>query len=159
MEILSAADIKTVDQETMAAQQISSSELMERAAMALVIALWDQGLIRQGHTHHIGFICGSGNNGGDGLAMARILHGQGFQTTVWHAQVGNPSPDNQLMSDRLPSEIEYHRVAEGDGLSHVDFTSTDIVIDALFGVGLTRPITGYWAKLVDCCNEQSKHCS
>ncbi|MEM8585539.1 MAG: NAD(P)H-hydrate dehydratase [Bacteroidota bacterium] len=158
MEVLSAADLKTVDRETMTAQQISSSELMERASMALVISLWDEGHIRQGHTQHIVFICGSGNNGGDGLAMARILHSQGFQITVWHAQIGDLSPDNQLMRDRLPSGIEYNSLEKGDELSNIDFTSADLIIDALFGVGLSRPITGYWAKVVEHCNEQVQNC-
>ncbi|MEM6878939.1 MAG: NAD(P)H-hydrate dehydratase [Bacteroidota bacterium] len=157
MKILSANDIKAVDLATMEVQQLTSPELMERAARALVDGLVETSLLKPTTTGRILFLCGNGNNGGDGLAMARILQSRGFQSSVWHAQIGQPSADNQLMKDQLPNEVEYRVIKKGDDLSHFSFDQVELVVDALFGVGLSRPVSGYWATLIEHCNT-NKEC-
>lgn len=138
----------------MQAQQLESQELMERAAMRLVIALWQEKLIIQGKTQKILIICGSGNNGGDGLAMARLLHEQNFDISVWHVAIGEASPDNMLMQSKLPDGVAYQRIDNRTPISQLELGQCELIVDALFGVGLSRPIDGHWAYLVEHINQR-----
>lgn len=153
MQILSAADIKAVDLATMQVQGLESHELMERAATQLVASLWKEKLVVQGHTQKIGLLCGNGNNGGDGLAMARLLHEQGFDVQVYHVSTDQASADNQLMRSKLPNGIAYHAIDDQFDLSEPDIEGSDLIIDALFGAGLSRPIEGHLANLITHINE------
>lgn len=150
MKLLSAPQIHEWDAYTMAHQPVTSINLMERAARACtqwLLAHLPQplGTIR--------ICCGKGNNGGDGLAIARQLIQEGIQPEVYILEFGAPgTPDFQTNLQRL------------HGLSHpVHFIQDvtffpvlhkeDIVIDALFGSGLNRPLQGLSEQLVAHINE------
>src|SRR5688572_11032994 len=94
MKILSAAQIRQADAHTIAEEQIPSSDLMERAAKAFVT--WFDNKF-SGQAHRVLVCCGPGNNGGDGLAIARLLFGKGYGVRVWTVTAnGACSPDFQL---------------------------------------------------------------
>ncbi len=150
-KIFSAEQIKRIDEQTIQTQGISSDRLMERAAYAFVGAL-DLTLLAY---KPITIIAGTGNNGGDALAISRILLDKGILNKLVFCQVSPQlSIDCALNLSRLMQygDANIQTIIENQKLP--DFEG--IVIDGLFGSGLNRPITGYWSTLVDKINQQAK---
>lgn len=148
MQILSAKQHRALDQATMQQGNISSLELMERAATAFTEAL----MRRLGAKNKPVFIiCGTGNNGGDGLVTARLLHQKGYQISLYQALIGQPSEDN--LTNRRKAEKVGITVQDLEKNNSLPIPSPDaVVIDALFGTGLSRPVEGYWASLIEHLN-------
>lgn len=151
MKIFSAEQIKYLDKETVDNQYISSFKLMERAATKIVEALSERHKL-----YHNNFVilCGKGNNGGDGLAIARLLKEAGAFVKVYLWQTKKYSPDNsqnQEMLEELGVKVEKflptkHKIA---------LKSTDIIVDALFGVGLTEKLDEEWGMFLNEINSVS----
>ena len=151
MKILSAAQTRTLDQATIAGQGITSAELMERAARALLF--WFYG--RYGHGRQPAetlLLCGPGNNGGDGLALARLLHQAGYAVRVALLPASKHSPDWQHNRTRLPAAVP---VADLDPAGLPDLQPGTVVVDALFGTGLSRPLAGAAAAVVRWLDAQT----
>ncbi len=144
--ILNAAQMKAAD-----AQEIlrgtPSRTLMERAAHAALSVLKENF-----STEKVLFLCGGGNNGGDGLAMARFFVEEGGNALVCYAGAWkNGAPDTEKMSAEcavqlslLPPSAPVKKDLDLDGVS--------AVVDALFGIGLTRNIEGEQADLIQRIN-------
>jgi len=146
MKIFTAKQIQEWDQYTIENEPISSLELMERASK--IFANW---LIPQlDNQNEITVVCGPGNNGGDGLAVARHLYNSDFSIKIISCQIGSPSEDHILQWKKLPADISTESLVEGDPLP--EFQEENILIDAIFGSGLSRPVTGYWGKLIEAMN-------
>ncbi len=148
MELLSAQQIREWDAFTCQHQHITSWQLMERAALACL--QWLE--LHDYFSRVFLIVCGKGNNGGDGLALARLLNQKGCQVYVNILESGPAgSDDYQSNLERLretPVEIDLMQSA-------ADFPFIDrdvIVIDALFGSGLNRPLEGMGKELVDHLN-------
>ncbi len=150
--IYEASAIREWDALTLQMQEIEEIELMERACEAFV----KQFLLDHKDTWlPIWVICGIGNNGADGLGIARILHHKGFQVQVVIAdQMGSQhSRCFEINLKRLP--IAYESLQKGDELSFPN--APFILIDALLGSGLSRPIEGDLAGLVHQINSSAAH--
>ena len=147
MKILSAAETRQLDQATIREQHLTSAELMERAAIAFVE--WFCTWFDQEQTGEVLVLCGPGNNGGDGLAAARLLHQAGYQLRVGLLPANAQSADWQHNRLHLPEAISVADIGE-DQLPEI--LPNAVVIDALFGTGLTRPLTGLAAALVTHLN-------
>ncbi|MFC6860771.1 NAD(P)H-hydrate dehydratase [Zunongwangia atlantica] len=150
MKIFSAAQLKKADELTIKNQNISSTELMERAA-SLVSAEIHKRL--QNSDIAIKIFCGVGNNGGDGLVIARHLIEKGYRVKVFVVNYSdNRSNDFLINYDRLKETTndwpEYIK-SEHD---FPEIDQNDFVIDAIFGIGLNRPLEGWIAKLIDHIN-------
>ena len=152
MKILSAAQTRALDQATILEQGISSTELMERAAGAF--AEWFFGQFDQAEASEILVLCGPGNNGGDGLSTARILHQAGYAVRVALLPAGKYSPDWQRNRQRLPAAVP---VADFSATQLPAIPTGAVVIDALFGSGLSRPLTGLAAAVVAHLNTARAH--
>lgn len=149
MKILSIEKMRQADRYTIQNEPISSLDLMERAATK--VFEWIVSHVTP--ESRVKVFCGMGNNGGDGLALARLLYGKGFDPEVFVVRYSDKmSPD---------SEANYHRVTTLMGnevreiRSEVDFppiAAGDLVIDALFGSGLNRPIEGLAGDLIRYLN-------
>lgn len=152
MKIFSAQQIREWDQYTITHEPIASIDLMERAAIAC-----KDWLIRQypEQEQYIIF-CGKGNNGGDGLAIARLLLERGCTVFIYILEFGNRGTDDfQMNLSRL------HRYPQG----HIHFIqSADhlpvlppgyVLIDALFGTGLNRAAEGLAAALIQTINQST----
>ena len=148
MKILSAAQTRQLDQATLQAQGISSAQLMERAAGAF--AEWFFGILGPDEAGEILVLCGPGNNGGDGLAGARLLHATGYAVRVALLPAEKQSADWQHNRQRLPAAVP---VAEISGDNLPEILPGTVVIDALFGTGLTRPLAGLAAAVVTHLNQ------
>jgi hydroxyethylthiazole kinase-like uncharacterized protein yjeF len=148
MKILSAAQIRQADAYTIAEEQIPSAALMERAAKALVT--WFDNKFA-GRARRILICCGPGNNGGDGLAIARLLFDKGYDIRVWIvAATDHFSPDFVLNRGRLPAGVPVTTIAAATGIPPA--LEADFILDALFGTGLSRPLSGLYAAVIDQIN-------
>ena len=152
--ILLVEDIRNSEQFTMAQEPIASIDLMERAGASFVQYILQSGCLLQEHS--VAVFCGPGNNGGDGLVIARLLAQYGFTTTVVLCTTeGRTTPDFQINLERIkklsiPSLriLDYH-----DELMQSFYEQPNlVVIDALFGIGLSKPLTGYFASIVQSIN-------
>ena len=151
MKILSTSQIRELDQYTIKNEPIHSIDLMERASVHFC----------EWFTHQftdikktVNIFCGNGNNGGDGLAVTRILHLKGYDVNIYLCNIGsNRSEDNQVNLDRLAQfeNIPVSPINEGDDFTQI--SPDGIIIDAIFGSGLNRPVTEYWADFLDYLNQ------
>ncbi|WET67555.1 NAD(P)H-hydrate dehydratase [Sphingobacterium sp.] len=146
MKILSAQQMHRVDGETLEDQKISSLDLMERAA---TVVFEEIKKLHPRLEHSTFFIfCGKGNNGGDGLVLARLLDQQQAQVKVYLMDVEDYSADNLANQKRLPNHI-IQKVAAEDQIA---IPSDAIVLDCLFGYGLKRALTADWNGLISSIN-------
>lgn len=145
MNILSAPQLKNADIKTIANQKICSWDLMERAGYALFEAVRKDFDI---FLNHFTIICGAGNNGGDGLALARILHSAGSDVTVFLYETDMYSADNLQNQNLLQNfTISYFNLS-----SYLDLKNDSIIIDALIGNGINRPLSHDWAYIIGQIN-------
>lgn len=148
MKVLSAAEIREWDQYTIRHEPVTSINLMERAAEKCFEWLQEQELL----SHPFAVFCGKGNNGGDGLAIARMLANQHCKVTVYILEFGHlGTNDFQVNLARLHQanvDIRFIQTVEN---FHA-FIPGEIIIDALFGSGLNRPLEGVTEKLVQHIN-------
>lgn len=147
MKIFSSEQIRSLDLATIKKLDISSLELMERAATALFN--WFQENISSDKIVRI--LVGPGNNGGDGFALARLLYQSGYKVEI---DIVNPelkfSPDAEANFKKLPKNILQRQIQEVKDipLNH----PSEIIVDALFGSGLNRPLEGIYKDLVEIIN-------
>lgn len=147
MKILSTDQIRNLDQLTIKYEPISSINLMERAGRK--ISEWILQTIPDPKIpFHI--FCGPGNNGGDGLVVARLLDQQHRPVTVYVNQQGPMSPDARTNLDRLPRR-RYLKVV--DIAADSSLPDEGIIIDALFGSGLNRPVSDPWLQYIMLINQ------
>ena len=141
--------VRDWDAATLARDGISSLELMERAARAFVDRFAKRHPLVD--RERVDVLCGPGNNGGDGAAIARLLEALGYTTTVWgwwdgpEARSADLRANWQRLVDKGHPRI---RVNED-----YDFSARpQVIIDALFGVGLDRELRGAYADTVRTVN-------
>lgn len=153
MKLFSTEQIRRWDAFTIEQEPIASIDLMERAATACFNWLLQMDF---GH-RHFNVFCGKGNNGGDGLALARLLAAHDYSATVYLLENGSKgSPDFETNLDRLK---EYN-VAICHLSSPKDFpllANTAIIIDALFGTGLNKIPDGMAAAIIQFISSASSN--
>ncbi|RMG79257.1 MAG: NAD(P)H-hydrate dehydratase [Bacteroidetes bacterium] len=148
MKILSAAQIRELDQYTIQNEPISSLDLMERAATTCFRKI----LEHFPNIKNAAVFCGVGNNGGDGLVIARLLHQKNIRVQVFIIEYSpKKSPDFKINYQRLKDlNIPLQHITDEN--FSIDLSSYDIVIDAIFGSGLSRPVEGFTAKVIEKIN-------
>jgi NAD(P)H-hydrate epimerase len=152
VKILTAEQIRLLDRYTIENEPIPSIDLMEKASGIFIS--WF--LEKEPETKSVVLFCGPGNNGGDGLAVARMLAEKGIRVQVFDCKISDTrSQDNKINLNRLIglSNVEIFIINKNDPLPGLE---ESIVIDALFGSGLSRSIEGYWADLVNVINNGSE---
>ena len=150
MKILSAEQIRSWDQYTIEHEPISSINLMERAAGKCVEWIEENNYFERSFS----VFCGKGNNGGDGLAIARMLAAKRWPVTVYILEFGHKgTEDFQINLARLHQypEVDIRFIQTEENFHPL--TKNDVVIDALYGSGLNRGIEGVTAKLIDHIND------
>lgn len=148
--------MKIITKETMknaeaaaARSGISYLRLMENAGTAVARCI-RQTVSLRGKTAAV--LCGRGNNGGDGFVIARKLFENGARPTVILAEGEPVTADAAEMAERLPDEITVLRLSEFSGTAVNLLSTADIIVDALFGTGLTRPAGEDTARLISAAN-------
>ncbi len=142
LKIYSADQIKAWDQFTIHHEAIASLELMERAATACT-----NHILENHDFNTCAIFCGIGNNGGDGLAIARQLFEQGKVVKVYVLQFSrNYTPDCFRNLKILPMGMPLEMITpESDWNTEIN---ADLIIDAIFGTGLNRPIENDWSAVI-----------
>lgn len=148
MKILSAEQIRKWDEFTILNEPVSSIDLMERAAARCTAWIEEKGFDDKSFK----IFCGKGNNGGDGLAIARKLAEKNILGDVYIIESGSlGTGDFQANLNRLHScPVQIHFLQHADFFPEIN--ENDFVIDALFGSGLNRPPEGLSADLVQHIN-------
>ncbi|MEP4948655.1 MAG: NAD(P)H-hydrate epimerase, partial [Flavobacteriaceae bacterium] len=135
MKIFTADQIYDADKFTIAKQKISSDALMERVATK--IFEWMHSRLQGGQVK-IHLFCGIGNNGGDGIALARHLHEHAYDITVYVINYSEKRSKDFLVNlDRLKDRKLWPEFLDSD-CSFPNIDQNDIVVDAIFGIGLNR---------------------
>lgn len=141
--ICTAAQARLADKTAIHEYKIPSLILMEHAALGCTKII--QKHLQPGD--QIFILCGPGNNGGDGLAIARLLQRPCF---VYAPKASSMSNDERIQWDMLEKNEQVHFSSFEETLSLIQ--NADMVIDALFGNGLSRNIEGNYKTLIDAVN-------
>ncbi len=156
MQLPTAAEMQALDNRAINELGIPGIVLMENAGRLTVEAL----------VNHYGnprdkivvVFVGPGNNGGDGLVMARHLHQRGCRVRVYF-----PVPVEKIKGDaainlKIVSRlgIVYKEILTEQAVGNIELNNTLLVVDALFGTGLKREITGHFAAVIDLLNKSGK---
>lgn len=150
MKIFTAAQIRELDKYTIAHEPVKSIDLMERAAQKITAAITDQ----WGRDVPVVVFAGPGNNGGDALAVARMLGEQGYQVQTFLFNIsGKLSEDCAFNKQRLVTKKGqplFTEVTLEFDPPHLD--EGMLVVDGLFGSGINKPLSGGFASLVKYIN-------
>ncbi len=161
---LTAAAMREADRYTIDILGIPGFTLMESAGRAVLPAIYDHFNIQQTDLSnwHVACLCGKGNNGGDGLVVARVLANAGARVSVYLlAEPQTLSPDakknlailiaHATLDDTF--NVTHYVLDASDSLpSHGPF---DLIVDALLGTGVSRPLRAPYAAIVDWVNAQA----
>ena len=146
MKILTGKQIREADRYTIEHEPVSSQELMERASE--VIAQWICNHI--GQESPLFFFIGKGNNGGDGLAVARMLYHAGYSCYVYLVFGKEQlSPECRFNLDRLPEGVCRQ---EGGIVQELDIPEEAVVVDAILGTGVSGPLKEPVLPVVEMVN-------
>lgn len=140
-----AALMKKGDQETIEKFKMPSMVLMERASLKFVEALEESGA----DSGRILVVCGSGNNGGDGFAIARLLLLKGCGVTVFFAG------SEEHMTEETSLQMQIFRNYGGTVITTFPEGEYTVIIDAVFGIGLSREIQGHYREIIEEMNQRN----
>lgn len=149
--LVTGKEMKEYDNNTIAYEGITGLELMENAALGL----FEEITALKKH-QKVFILCGIGNNGGDGLALARLLSEYGSEVTVSVLCITERATESfRYQKERLYDlNIKW---ANSDELYPEIFADMDVIVDALFGVGLSRDIAGIYAEAIDYLNNSNAY--
>ena len=154
MKLANVEEMRLMDQRAMKELGISEEILMENAALAAIHLLQKEFGIRG---KNFVIFCGVGNNGGDGLAVARLIHSNGGSARVYligdSKKYRGAAKTNLDIISKLPVDIVSLEAAAD---VRRDVTHCDMVIDAIFGTGLDREVKGLAADVIDLINKSSQ---
>ncbi len=146
MKIFRCEQVRQIDEYTIRNEPVASIDLMERAAGKLL----EWYTIRYVPAQPLIIFTGPGNNGGDGLALARLLANNGYKPEVCHVQLTDKnSKDWEINRERL-EKIPFHSITKIEQFP--DVQSGTIIIDAIFGSGLSRPVDGFASEVIHQIN-------
>jgi NAD(P)H-hydrate epimerase len=152
MKIFESAQVREIDSYTIANEPVRSIDLMERAAVRL--AGW---YVRHFHTDKkVVVFAGPGNNGGDALAMARLLAERQFRVDCYLLSFGKLSADCAINRERLveQSVVKLIELKEGDPLPQLG--EGEVVVDGIFGSGLSRRVEGFPLQVISHINKYAR---
>ncbi|HZL76445.1 MAG TPA: NAD(P)H-hydrate dehydratase [Bacteroidales bacterium] len=145
MKIFTSGQIREIDDYTIKHEHVASVDLMERASVKILE--WYIGRFEISVPLFI--FVGPGNNGGDGLALARLLSGSDFRPEVYSVEIQtHKSADWELNRKRLESETSVVLKTISAIEQFPDLSSGSVIIDAIFGSGLSRPADGLAADVI-----------
>ncbi len=155
MKILSTAQTREADAYTIANEPILSIDLMERASTTFVKWFVEKFPVSQ--YEMVSVICGKGNNGGDGLAIARLLEKEGYDVGVFVLNLTDKVTDDYKTNLERIQQLRDLRKVTLKQISSVEdlpvFGEEEILIDAILGSGLSRPIVDELANVLLFLNE------
>ncbi|HEX2695932.1 MAG TPA: NAD(P)H-hydrate dehydratase, partial [Acidobacteriota bacterium] len=154
MKILTSAQMKEIDRKAIAELGIPGTVLMENAGIRIVevLARAVEGL----EEAEVVVVAGKGNNGGDGFVVARHLHNMGLRPSVLllasKDEVKGDAAVNLNIALRMGIPVAAVRSPEDWKRFKKAMTRADLIVDALFGIGLTKPAEGLYARVIEDIN-------
>ncbi len=137
-ELLTAAQMRAIEQAAIASGEVTGLELMERAGQGVVEAVFEEWPELAAEAHRAVVLCGPGNNGGDGFVVARLLKDAGWEVEVFlYGDADKLPPDARVNYERWGEMGGVNAPAIDGGFSLS--MAPEILVDALFGIGLNRP--------------------
>ncbi len=134
--------MKAIDRYSIDTLGIPSMVLMERAALSVAMHIRNA-FPNPKQTGKIIAVCGSGNNGGDGLAIARILHTWGYKVAYYLVGNMQKATKETLSQLNIIKNLDIEQCENCD-----DFKDADVLVDAIFGIGLMREVSGHFAEVI-----------
>jgi len=151
MKIFSAAQLYEADKTTVEKQKITSADLMERAGTQIFQWLHQR---LNGAPVPIHIFCGIGDNGGDGLVVGRLLIEHGYNVIVYVVNCSDKRSKNFLLNyDKIKNVTKNWPILMKGENDFPEINSEDIIVDAIFGIGLNRCPGGWVKKLIQYLNE------
>ncbi|AZA54300.1 NAD(P)H-hydrate dehydratase [Chryseobacterium sp. G0201] len=150
MKIFTAEQIRACDEFTISDEPVSSIQLMERAAQSCVDWIYENCKNHRNFT----IFCGSGNNGGDGFAIAKMLYLKGFDVDVFVDPKAKYSSDANVNFKEL-KEVSGILIKSFKDAEQYRFDSRTVIIDAFFGTGLSKELEGDYKQLVNNLNSKN----
>ena len=153
MKILSALQNREADAYTIAHEPIPSIDLMERAATKCFA--WIQQNIGRNKSFKI--FCGTGNNGGDGLVIARLMAGKNIKVEIYILRINTNQTEDFTANLKRLTKLKKAQINDITSVEDIpSILESDIVIDAIFGSGLSRPVKdGIAADLIKTINKSA----
>ncbi len=148
--VLNEKQMQEIDRRTIEQIGIPSMVLMERASMAVAAAVEE---LLQGKNGKVLAICGIGGNGGDAVAAARMLHLKGYKAEVYTAWEQESKKLHPSMEQQMAIAVNCGVPVLTRTSKEIDFSAYDVIVDGLFGVGLTREITDGYTEYIRRMNE------
>ena len=145
--VLTAAEMKKYDETAIKEYGIESLVLMERAALETANAV----IAKYGKEIYVGVVAGCGNNGGDGIAVARILQEYGIRVEI------NMVGENKKLTSETKIQLEIAKKLNIPIYYGVEHTLYDVIVDAIFGIGITRAVEGKYRKAIEEINASKAH--
>lgn len=145
-QIVTCKEMKALDGNMIEGIGIPSCVLMERAALKVAEEL-ERTLADKKQEERILCVCGSGNNGGDGVAVARILKLHGYRTSLY--LVGNP--DHRTVE--MQRQLDIAAACQVPVVNNLETEEYTTIVDAIFGVGLSRPVEGSYRDVIMALNQ------
>ncbi len=139
--VLTGKQMKEVDRDTIERIGIPSLVLMERAALAAADAAEELA----GDNARILAVCGTGNNGADGIAVGRILSERGYRTTVFLAGNLEHASEEHQVQRNIAENLSVPVETDPEILEQ----PWDVIVDAVFGIGLGRPVEGQYRVILE----------
>ncbi len=151
LPVVTAAEMRALDRATIDEIGLSAATLMETAGRACADAA-----CRMVSAGHVAVICGPGNNGGDGFVIARVLRARGYDAVAYLAlprdQIRDEALAHLAVLERAGGVVRTIATAGSLAEAKARIVGAELVVDALFGVGLARPIAGHLADIVAAIN-------
>ncbi len=152
--VLDREAVRAVDRAAIEEYGISGMVLMENAARALCESAMEMlGETAYAAARRVLIICGSGNNGGDGYALARHLHNRNVSIEL--AALGEPKADSDAGINRRICERMRLSIIDARTLTSCESAEASLIVDAIFGTGLDREVTGDAARIIDWMNRST----
>jgi ADP-dependent NAD(P)H-hydrate dehydratase / NAD(P)H-hydrate epimerase len=148
--LVDAAQMRSLDAATIALG-LPAFTLMETAGRGVA----ERVLADAAPPRRVAVVCGGGGNGGDGLVVARVLRDRGVEATVFLAAAppaDSPAGEHRRLLERCGAVVVDVSTAEALAAQRAAICGAELVIDALFGVGLARPVSGHFAEVVAVMN-------
>lgn len=147
MEVLTAAQMRAVERAAIDGGSVTGLALMERAGQGVVDAIFETWPVLVDSAQNVVVLCGPGNNGGDGFVVARLLSERGWAVRTYLLGDAEALPSDARINHDKWIEIGTCEAMSERSLGSVKF-QPDMVIDALFGTGLSRPVDDIAAFLL-----------
>lgn len=145
MNIVTPEEMEEIDRATIQGHSLSSLVLMENAARSLLPYIPDG---------NVGILVGPGNNGGDGLVLARALHevGRSVEVLLLSEKLSLEAQRNLDLAKAWNVPLGYFLEADEEAVLREFFVGKQVLLDALFGTGLARALEGRWRRTVEAAN-------